>query len=358
MCWQGEREVTGRIKNIIISCLVITGCGLLLSLERIQEGRFSAYMPPDSLQIPLKDQSVMDVLVKLGEEKPLHYILEQNPDSVRMGKEIVYFGELKDGSNSRISKYFVCTDCHNQVLETDDPADESPERVLEYSMEKEIPFLPGATFYSMYNKEHWYNGDYEKKYGDLVKPTRDTLYNAIQLCATECSQGRLMEPWEVRCIMHYYKSLELKVSDLVFTTSEINQLSFWVGKKNDKAIALIKSQYNQINEAHFGTSEIPKIEGYVPSFENGKYIYQAGCLHCHSPAKDITNFDLSMDILSFKFLTRKVDNYNHYSIPHITRYGTYAIVGRRQYMPMYTYENMSEEQLLDLLHFVETKANE
>lgn len=84
-------------------------------------------------------------------------------------------------------------------------------------MKHQLPFLPASTFYDEYNKRHWYNGDYSKKYGSLVVPTRDTLINAIQLCAVQCSQGRPLENWELRSILHYYKSIEYKMNDLNFT---------------------------------------------------------------------------------------------------------------------------------------------
>lgn len=356
MFWLDEKEMIGRIKHLLFATLLLTVCGVLLSLEKKVHGTYSPYKVLDDLD--REKLSVEDVLIMLNDEKPIHFLEKVDRDSARMGEELIKYGRLEDKSNKRISKYFVCTDCHNVVLETDDPKDESPERVLKYSKKKGIPFLPGSTFYGMYNKRHWYNGDYAKKYGDLVKPSRDTLYHAIQLCATQCSQGREMEFWEIRCVVHYYKTLELKLSDLVFETRELGQLSTWVKKKQDKALNLLKSKYNQINDAHFGTSEIPVIEGYEPNFENGEYIYQGGCLHCHAVGRGITNFDLGMDELSFKFLTAKKEKYNSYSISHITRYGTYAISGRKQYMPQYTFENMSDEQMLDLIYFIETKANE
>jgi mono/diheme cytochrome c family protein len=52
-------------------------------------------------------------------------------------------------------------------------------------------------------------------------------------------------------------------------------------------------------------------------------------------------------------LRRKKDKYNHFAVPHITRYGTYAITGRKQYMPMYSLDKMSDKQMLDLLHYIE-----
>jgi mono/diheme cytochrome c family protein len=338
--------------------LILIATIALFAFNYRSKGTYSSYAIQQLKGGKVADLSVSQALDILNDPRPLHYIKFANKDSVKMGEELVKFGKLSDGSNSRVSKYFVCTDCHNLQLETDDPSVETPERVLEYSRKNDIPFLPASTFYGMFNKEHWYNGDYSNKYGALVAPTRDTLFNAIQLCATQCSQGREMEDWEIRAVMHYYKSIELKVSDLVFTAREYGEFVSYISSGNKKATELIKSKYNQINDAHFGTSEIPVIKGYEPSAENGEFIYDAGCLHCHAVGRNITNFDLDKTQLTFKFLQSKKDKYNSFSISHITRHGTYAISGRKQYMPLYSYENMSNEQLLDLMHYIETKANE
>jgi hypothetical protein len=347
------------IKNLFRLMFVTGGLMLVLAFQYRNGGQISNYIPPQNDKgVNLAELGVEEILIKLGEKPPIHYIPVLDKDSARMGEEMVRFGKLNDGSNKRISKFFVCTDCHNQVKESADPGDESPEAVLEYGKKNKIPFLPAATFYGQYNKRHWYNGDYDKKYGDLVKPTRDSLYNAIQLCATQCSQGREMTFWEIRCVMHYFKSLEYKMADLVFTPYEINLLGKAVVNNHDIAREIIHSRYSEINDATFGTSQIPEIEGHVPNLENAEYIYDYGCLHCHAKDKEITNFDLGNDKLSFKFLEAKLYKYNSFSLSHITRYGTYAISGRRQYMPQYSMQNMSDSQLLDLIGYIKHKANE
>jgi len=344
------------LKNLIQIIVIIASIAIILSFKGYDQPSYSIYNDNNKLSTNITSWSVEDALLYLGEKPPIHYIPKLDMDSARMGEEMVRYGKLSDGSNKRISKYFYCTDCHNLQKETADPADQSPEAVLEYGKKNKIPFLPAATFYGMYNKTNWYNGDYARKYGDLVAPTRDTLFNAIQLCATQCSQGREMTDWEIRCVMHYYKSLEYKITDLVFTKEELDQLGADVVSEKKSAIIRIKSKYHQTNEATFGTSKIPEIEGHVPNLENAEYIYVYGCLHCHAPEKEITNFDLSMDKLSFKFLEAKLYKYNSFSLSHITRYGTYAISGRRQYMPQYTMENMSDVQLLDLIGYIKAKA--
>lgn len=304
------------------------------------------------------DLSVEDVLLKLGDKKPLHYIEKTDKDSVKMGYDLVTTGKTANSKNKIQSKYFVCTDCHNQVPEVFNLADESPEARLAYSKEKSIPFLPASTFYGMYNKTNWYNGDYAKKYGSLVAPTRDTLVNAIQLCATQCSQGRLMEPWEVRSVLHYMKSISLQVKDLIITEQEMESLAEYVMNKDKAGIKLLKSKYNTTNEATFDDVKIPEIEGYAGNAANGEYIFKNGCLHCHGMGKNITNFEFDDDNLTMRFLESQADKYNHFSVPYLVRKGTYAVAGKKQYMPQYPLEKMSRTQLLDLLAYIsKNKSN-
>lgn len=335
-------------KNVLQFTLIFLIVVLAVAFKN-GDGSYSSYTNTNGSELP---KTLEEALLKLGDPKPLHYIEKLDADSARMGEEMIKYGSLLDGSNKRISKFFVCTDCHNLQLESSDPADESPEAVLEYGMKNNVPYLPASTFYGMYNKKHWYNDDYFKKYGDLVKPTRDTLFNAVQLCATQCSQGRALENWEIRAILHYYKSLELKISDLKFDQPELDNFGKLLVGDKKKALQALKSKYNEVNHAHFGTSEIPVIEGYQPSEANGKYIFNNGCLHCHDSETGITNFTMSDNELSLNFLDRKKNKHNNFAVPHITRHGTYAFSGRKQYMPLYSYEKMSEKQMLDLLAYI------
>ncbi len=316
-------------------------------LDEVQTDRFSAFL----------EMSIEDALIQLGDEKPLHYISSADADSAKMGEDMVRYGRISDKSNARISKFFVCTDCHNQEMESADPSDESASAVLNYSLEKDLPFLPASTFYGMYNKLHWYNGDYAKKYGDLVRPCRDTIENAIQLCAVQCSQGRKLKKWEIRSILHYMKSLEYKIEDLHFTKDEQTALQQSVSIDNKKAIRILKTKYSEANPATFGGNEIPKIEGYQADSTTGKYIYDNGCLHCHATERNITNMDFGQNKLDFKFLHSKF-NAKHNALVYICRSGTYAFNGRRQYMPQYPLEKMSDEQLLDLMYYITLKAEE
>lgn len=304
------------------------------------------------------DWSVEDVLLKLGEDKPLHYIASLNKDSVQMGYELITTGKISTGKNKLQSKYFVCTDCHNLVPEVYNLADESPTARIKYGMEKDIPFLPASSFYGMYNKTSWYNGDYALKYGELVAPTRDTLVNAIQLCATQCSQGRLLDDWEIRSILHYFKSIAIQVKDLTITEKDMDLLAYYVAQGDKKGLELIHSLYNEKNDASFDDVKVPEIHDYKPNVENGAYIFNNGCLHCHGLGNNVTNFEFDDDKLTMQFLESQVTKYNHFSVPYLVRKGTYAVAGKKAYMPQYPLEKMSREQLVDLLAYIsQNKSN-
>jgi len=339
-------------KKILSFVLLITISITLLSIDDVTKNRFL----PLNTTNDLKELSVLNVLLELGAEKPNHYVMESNMDSVRMGYQMVYYGQLKDKSNTKISKFFVCTDCHNQVIEVADLSKETAEERVTYGMKNGLPFLPASTFYGLYNKSHWYNGDYAKKYGDLVKPTRDTLKNAIQLCATQCSQGRALKEWEMSAIIHYYKSIEFKVNDLNLNESELNQLLTDLGTHNTRSVDVLKRKYNSINKATFGKLNPKEPDNYSADLKAGEYIFKNGCLHCHGMGKDITNFEFDNDKLTLSFLESKLKKHNTYSVPYIVRKGTYAMSGRKQYMPQYPLEKMSNTQLFDLISYIKSKS--
>ncbi|MGV6861267.1 MAG: c-type cytochrome [Putridiphycobacter sp.] len=304
----------------------------------------------------LADLSVQEVLIELGDDKPIHYLSVPNSDSVQMGYEMVHFGQLKDKSNKRISKFFVCTDCHNQVKEVSDLSKATAADRLDYGIKNNLPFLPASTFYGQYNKTHWYNGDYAKKYGDLVIPTRDTLLNAIQLCAVQCSQGRPMEHWELRAMLHYFRSIDYKIKDLNFTPNELAEIKSNLGTKAPQTVKMIKSKYNPINPATFGDpyQHFDDLSG--GNIKTGAYIFNKGCLHCHQLGKNITVFEFDADNLTFSFLNHNLKKHTNYSVPYIVRKGTYATSGKRQYMPQYPLEKMSNQQLIDLMAFIQSKS--
>jgi len=340
------------VKTSLVSLVFLIGLATFLMSGQTKKGVVDSYTRV------VADLSVEDVLLKLGSKKPSHFIAKLNADSAKIGYELITTGFATGSKNKKQSKYFECVDCHNVVPETYNLADESPAERLKYSKEKNIPFLPASSFYGMYNKEHWYNGDYAKKYGALVAPTRDTLVNAIQLCAIQCSQGRLLENWEVRSILHYMKSISIQVKDLTITSKEMERLTEYVINKDKAGIKLLMSKYNVINDATFDKTDVPTVKNYEANADNGKHIFNNGCLHCHGTGNNIASFEFNDDDLTLNFLESQISKHNHFSVPYLVRKGTYSIAGKKQYMPQYPLEKMSRMQLLDLLAYIsQNKSN-
>ena len=209
--------------------------------------------------------------------------------------------------------------------------------------------------FGVVNRAHWYNGDYKNKYGDLVVPARDTLANAIQLCAKECSQGRLLEQWELEAFIHYFWSLQLTLGDLSLNKTEMELLA----QKNDAALTLLKSKFAPISEATFINSLSPAERTYGETGDAimGKVIYNNGCLHCHDPKTRITNLKLEDNKLSHQLLKSMLKKTSELSVYEIVRRGTYPIAGYKPYMPHYTQERLTNQQIEDLVAYINQQSN-
>ena len=310
--------------------------------------------------VRLEDMQVQKVLEELGaEESP------NNPDKIlpgatpEIGENIVKYGNSKglDGAfTQRQSKHFVCTSCHNIEQESAYLNIEDPQERLEYTNEKGLPFVQGSPLYGIVNRVSFYNDDYEKKYGDLVFKARNNIREAIQLCAVECSQGRALKPWEIESILMYLWSIDLKIKDLEFSMEELDMLesAIYEGQKPEQAITLLKSKYLDRAPASF----ISPPENYKKGFENiegvpenGKLIYENGCLHCHNK-NDYSYFELDSEKITFKQLKSRMKIYDQRSFYHVNRYGTKPMAGKKAYMPHYTKEKMSDQQLEDLRAYI------
>ncbi len=304
-----------------------------------------------------------EVLISLGEPEPKHNF-NFTPEMVTQGEEIVKTGRttLPNGSRSkRVSKYYVCTTCHNLEQEDPDLRYSDPETRLPYVKAKGIPFLQGTTFKGIVNRETWYNDDYVRKYGEesIGKAHRD-LREAIQLCAVECSQGRSMEDWEIDAVLAYYWSLQFTLDDLQLSDADLEKLN--QGKNDPKEqqtlIYWLKTFYLQKSPAHFYDSAPNKrkgYEGYAGNPARGKDIYELSCLHCHK-YEGVSHYVLDESKLSFRDIKRMIPRNSHFSLYQIIPYGTYAIPGHRPYMPHYPAERMSKQQVEDLRRFVEQQA--
>ena len=295
-------------------------------------------------------------VVELLESKGLDYNSKKpNFDiagvSAEAGEQLFHEGfsqKPNGGKSKKQSKHFVCTSCHNVEKEDPDLSVSDPQARLIYTNERGLPFLQGTTMYGAVNRSTYYNGDYDKKYGDLVKPARNDIRGAIQLCATECAQGRELKDWELESILAYLWTIDLKIEDIGLTEEEASTMD----------IARIQAQYLQGSPATFlpPPSDRKQGSGFIGDAGNGKLIYENSCLHCHYRG-EYSFLHLDNSRLSFKHLKKNISKYSRHSLYQVTRWGVPVKSGKRSYMPQYTEERMSKQQLADLRAFIEQEAS-
>jgi mono/diheme cytochrome c family protein len=306
-----------------------------------------------------------NVLVALGDKKPGHYLENVDPALAEKGRQIVFEGQTTgpDGKRSkRVSRFFACIHCHNTVIEDPDLTKSDPDTRIDFVIAQNKPLLPATTFYGIVNRTTYYNDDYAKKYGKLVEPARDTLVNAMQLCATECSQGRKMEPWEIEAVMHYFYSIAYTLKDLKLDENEYKTIKHALSKGDpaiySEIINSLKKKYLQASPATFVNYSDKAIRKYGEqgNAENGKKIYVYSCMNCHKTVGGVTNFKLDMEKVTFRNLKRNFKKNNHFSAYYMVRKGTYAVPGYRPYMPNFSEERLSHQQMEDLVAFINQQA--
>ncbi len=337
---------------------ILFGLAVAVGLGFVYSHKSAIQIQPVSVQ----QIGVEDVLFELGVERPNHSMRQYDSTKASLGEDLIFAGNTNyNGKKSKqISKHFVCTDCHNLVREIKNPNNNSPENRLAYAVKHGIPFLQGSTFFGIYNRSTWYNGDYVKKYGDLVINSRDTLENAVQLCAKYCSSGRYLDQWELEAIMHYFKKTELKVKDLNLDDEIMEQLkdvSALTKTEKESLKYIIESAFIQTYPATF-LPTMPRDDrkyGVGGDAKIGKQIFDKSCMYCHENGR-ITYLKLDDDVLTARMFWRNIKDYNDKTLYQIIRYGTYPKAGRKQYMPQYTKEKMSDQQIEDLVAYIRVLA--
>ena len=325
---------------------------------------FSASDPAQGPESWYDRTPLAEVLQFLGDPPPEHQIAVREEQAKR-GEEIVKNGFTTgpDGKQSSyVSKYYVCTTCHNLEQEDPDLRVSDPGARLAYVKEKGIPFLQGTTFKGIVNRESWYNDDYVKKYGDeMIGRAHHSLRESIQLCAVQCSQGRPMEKWEIESVLAYFWKLQFQMGDLELGPEQWDFLRS--GSRDPEqfgaTLSWLKEQYLQKSPAHFYDAPASKVEGYpglTGDPARGKDLYELSCLHCHKP-EGVSHYILDDSRLSFAHLRKMIPKDSHFSLYQIIPYGTYAIPGHRPYMPHYPLERMSKQQVEDLRAYVELRTN-
>jgi hypothetical protein len=300
--------------------------------------------------------SVWEVLNKLGKNDAPD-LKKIEGASVEKGRDLVHKGYTigPDGKKtSPISKFFVCTTCHNTKKEFEVLTETSPEKRLEYAINNNLPFLQASTFYGIVNRSSFYNDDYQIKYADEpgIKESAKDLRSAINFCAQECSQGRSLKDWEIESILAYFWTMQYQLRDLKLSQAEMEMLE--KGTKDNSlkpsTLKMVESKYPSYVPAHF--LKIPKFEKVDDSESNdvnriaqGKAIFNHACLHCHLNKK-YSFFDLEDNKLTLKSMESATRTENYiFSMYYLVREGLDPRMGHRSYMPAFTAENMCSEQL-------------
>lgn len=333
------------------SFLLLIVCGYLLTSTTSPDQAYKLFTAND-------DDKVQQLLRSLDE--PQRGDIQTRPvkgASAELGEQIVMKGILQDGK--RQSKHFVCTSCHNTVQENPDLLNTNPEARLQYAIDKDLPFLPGTTLFGAIDRESYYNDDYEKKYGDLVKPARKDLRAAIQLCATECAQGEALGAVEMESVIAYLGEIGLRLKDLGLNEAQKMQLNNALAGKSSKEAArkMLKSRYSKYSPATFVLPPEDRKKGYAEAGDEaiGAEIFNRSCMHCHGE-KRYSFYDISETNDSYAHLLKHFPRYTRYSTYQVVRYGTSPIPGKRAYMPHYTNERMSNGQIESLRKYLEMKV--
>lgn len=282
--------------------------------------------------------------------------------SAKIGEDLIKYGFSDEEGQKKVkrqSKHFVCTSCHNVEREDPDLSVSDPEARLEYVVKKGLPFLQATSLYGAVNRTEFYNDDYVKKYGDLIKPARNDIREAIQLCAVECAQGRKLHDWEVESILAYLWDIQLTLGDLNLDDNEsaIIQKAINGEKLEMESIQILESKYLKGSPAHFTEPKARDKHNSTSSgdAQKGKLVYDISCKHCHLNNR-YSYLNLDDSSLTFKWLSNKADTYSRYSIYQIIRYGTFAMHGKKSYMPRYPQEKMSDQQIEDLKAYLDLMA--
>lgn len=308
-----------------------------------------------------KDTPLSQLLKAFGEELPSHARPNASEETIQRGYDLIHYGKTTGPNGEKspyISKYYVCTSCHNQDREDPDLTHFDPETRLDYVAQKGMKFLQGTTFYGIANRESWYNGDYYLKYGELVKPANKSLAEATQLCATVCSSGRYLEEWELEAILAYYWENQIKLGDLNLNDSALETINNADTQQFEEAIALLKGKYASYAPATFGEVPENKTQGYPLTGNpvNGEKIYKLSCQSCHS-YEGVAGMVLDYSKLTFQKFKRNINKSGPYNLYEISRHGTYVGQGKPRYMPLYPKERMSDQQLEDLRAYIIQEAS-
>ena len=301
---------------------------------------------------------LVELRFAFGEARPAHW-LEGSAEQVVQGREITLQGRTTgpDGKpNRRASPAFLCTHCHQVEREDPDLRAADADARLDYAIEHDMTYLPGTTLWGLVNRRSWFNEDYIKKYGDLVKPPNASLVEAIQLCTAECSQGRMMDDWEVEALLAYFWSIGVTLGDLELDGAQLTQLARAVDDPglHAEALAILDGAILPYAPAHALDPPADRKKGpdLAGRPERGAAIYERSCLHCHDRPGPGT-YGLGPGRFSIAELYRNRGSSTNLSFHQVIRHGTRPYGVPLAYMPFYTQERLSDQGLADLVSYFE-----
>ena len=82
-------------------------------------------------------------------------------------------------------------------------------------------------------------------------------------------------------------------------------------------------------------------------------MFEKACLFCHQNGR-VAYLELSKDDITANMFLNHMKGYTDLSLYQILRWGTHPKDGRKQYMPMYTKEKMSDQQIEDIIAYLRT----
>lgn len=343
------------ISAAILLSILVVGCA------QIQTADSQATPSPASIN---EETPVWDLLIRLGEGAPEHRITDRSPEWVNAGRELVFEGSSVNPDSgiagTRLSSNFRCIDCHStrpeqaSILQVG-----NPETKLSYAIQHDLPLLPGSSFAGLVNHDSYYNGDYRKKYrfSPVFIAAQQHLKKAVEFCSRECSRGRDPEPWELKAMLAYLWSLEWRLGDVGYTGANLDDLKRRVSNSAEHSgvASEIKSRYSLTNPATFG--EVPRDPkaGYPmvrpADMQSGREIWSRSCLHCHVVGGSALPF-IEDDPNTWKSLDARFD----VQIYHFIREGTEHGKGKRPYMPNFTRERLSDEQIEHLKAYIRSRS--
>lgn len=330
-------------------------------------GSWQDALPDSSFKIT-KETTVWEVFTRLGKIKPNILDEEKLPiDAVQKGIDLATQGRTTEPNGSRgrkISRHFVCLDCHSTQREYSDLSVIDPQSRLLFADSMQRPFLPGPPLLGLVNRVLFFNDDFQKEWKEdfpKVEESHRDLRAAINVCNQSFGEGRELKAWEVESLLAYFWTLELKMRHLPLTEEEVELVEQAVNtnRQNLHAVNVIREHYVEVYPAHL-VEPLPvekrrATSPVVNDFKNGERVYELSCLYCHQD-KRRSRFKLDREQRSFQFLKKHFDDGSKYSIYDVIRYHPGSKGNERSRMPHYTAERMSDHQIQDLRYYITRMA--